>query len=229
MSNLDVEMIRSSFEIVKPIALNAANKFYEFLFTDFPASRSLFKHVDLDKQQKALIDSLTFVVNNLENQDKLSKYLNDLGHRHVSYGTKEAHFDWVGSSLIKTFSFFFADKWTPQLEQEWTKAYSIIAQYMQEGMAREQQDVGTSKPSPKIENKPEQVASNSKEESSNIIKISESKNIEISDDLKNKIKMVVQRSVKDYVEQEIKKALNEEINKITDEEIVVQLNKIVNF
>ena len=140
MSELDVDRIRDSFERVKPIAMNAANKFYEFLFTDYPTSRSLFQGVDLEKQQKALINSLVFVVDNLENGEKLKSYLNKLGYRHLKYGTQEIHFEWVGASLLKTFEFFFSEEWTSDLEQEWAKAYGIITDFMKEGMQQETED-----------------------------------------------------------------------------------------
>jgi hypothetical protein len=84
-------------------------------------------------QKKALLGALVFSVDNVDNQDELVPYLSKMGERHIKYGTKEEHYDWVGSSLIKTFAHFFGDDWTDELENEWLAVYTFIATTMKEG------------------------------------------------------------------------------------------------
>lgn len=131
--SLNVELIRESFEKAKPIADKVADKFYEFLFEDFPGAKVLFEDVKMAAQKKALLDSLTFVVDNIDNSEKLVPYLKKMGTRHIAYGTEEEHYTWVGQSLLKTFAFFFGDDWTDELETQWTLAYTFIAETMLEG------------------------------------------------------------------------------------------------
>lgn len=131
--SLNIELIKASFEQAKPIAQKIADKFYEFLWEDYPTSKALFDGVKMDSQKKALINSLVFIVENLEEEEKLVQYLSSMGERHLKYGTQEEHYDWVGASLLKTFAFFFQDEWTDELEEQWSMAYNFIAQTMIEG------------------------------------------------------------------------------------------------
>ncbi len=133
--SLNVELIRSSFEQAKPIADKVADKFYEFLWADYPASAALFEEVDMKRQKKALIGALVYAVDHVDQPDKLVPYLKDMGKRHVPYGTKPEHYEWVGASLLKTFAHFFGEEWTDELNQEWTAVYSFIAETMLEGAA----------------------------------------------------------------------------------------------
>jgi len=46
-----------------------------------------------------------------------------MGKRHVTYGTKDEHYQLVGRSLLKTFGQFLGGDWTPDLQNEWGKGY----------------------------------------------------------------------------------------------------------
>ncbi len=130
---LNVQLLRDSFEQAKPIANEIADKFYELLWQDYPSSSELFNNIEMDKQKKALINSLVFIVDNLENGDELKDYLMKMGTRHLEYGVEEEHYEWVGASLLKSFSYFFGDDWSDDLNSQWLEAYQFIAQTMQEG------------------------------------------------------------------------------------------------
>jgi hemoglobin-like flavoprotein len=130
--SLNIELLRSSFEKVKPIANDVADKFYENLWTDYPASKALFDGVDMKKQKGALLGSLVHIVDHLESE-KLAGYLKNMGARHLKYNTEDEHYDLVGASLLKTFAYFFDDEWTEELELAWTDAYGVISSVMIEG------------------------------------------------------------------------------------------------
>lgn len=134
--SLNIELIRESFEKAKPIADKVVNKFYEFLWADYPPSKALFNNIDMERQKKQLLNSLVFVVDNVDNTDKLVPYLKKMGARHVDYGTQEEHYPMVASTLIKTFAYFFDDEWTQELEDQWNMALGVVAEQMIAG-ARE--------------------------------------------------------------------------------------------
>ncbi len=140
--SLNVDLIRESFEVAKPIADQVADKFYEFLWGDFPQAKPLFENVKMESQKKALIGSLVFAVDNIDKPEKLVPYLKKMGGRHIGYGTENEHYAWVGQSLIKTFAHFFGDDWTEELEGEWIKAYNFIAETMMEGAAEQAPELG---------------------------------------------------------------------------------------
>ncbi|EQC50417.1 globin family protein [Bacteriovorax sp. DB6_IX] len=131
--SLDIQIIRDSFAQAKPIADQVADKFYEFLFTDYPAAKPLFENVNMESQKKQLMGGLSKIVDLLDQPEALTKYLKSSGQRHVKYGTKEEHYPLVGNTLIKTFAHFFGDAWTPELQQQWLMAYEFIANTMLQG------------------------------------------------------------------------------------------------
>jgi len=131
--SLDIQIIRDSFAQAKPIADQVADKFYEFLFTDYPAAKPLFENVNMENQKKQLMGGLSRTVDLLDKPEELTKYLKASGQRHVKYGTKEEHYPLVGNTLIKTFAHFFGDAWTPELQQQWLWAYEFIANTMMQG------------------------------------------------------------------------------------------------
>lgn len=131
--SLDVKSIQDSFNVVQLISDKVVSRFYETLWEDYPDSKNLFDLDKMENQKKALTNALAYVVNNLENQEKLATYLENLGRRHVDYGTKDEHYSWVGESLIKTFAYFFGDDWTPHLQEQWLTAYNFVADTMKKG------------------------------------------------------------------------------------------------
>jgi hemoglobin-like flavoprotein len=131
--SLDIQVIRDSFAQAAPIADQVADKFYEFLFSDYPAAKPLFENVNMANQKKQLMAGLSRTVELLDRPEELTKYLKASGQRHVKYGTKEEHYPLVGNTLIKTFAHFFGDAWTPELQQQWLWAYEFIANTMIQG------------------------------------------------------------------------------------------------
>jgi hemoglobin-like flavoprotein len=130
---LQVELLEQSFEKVKPKATEFAASFYNHLFTDYPAAKPLFEHVNMSEQQGKLLKSLVLVVENLRKPDTLSQALKGLGSRHVSYGTLSEHYPLVGSTLLKTFEEYLGSDWTPEVKQAWSDAYGAITEIMLEG------------------------------------------------------------------------------------------------
>jgi hemoglobin-like flavoprotein len=149
---LDIQVIRDSFEKAKPIAGEVADKFYEILFEIAPPAEGLFKDVDMDVQKRALMKSLTFAVDNIDQEQKLYDYLFKMGARHFDYGATEDHYPIVGEALLNTFAHFFGADWTAELEDQWVQAYQAISGIMIEGQRSRSPEIGT------IKDKAKQVA-----------------------------------------------------------------------
>jgi hemoglobin-like flavoprotein len=146
-SDLQVELLESSFEKAKPQAKEFVASFYENLFTDYPAAKPLFTHTNMAKQETMLLESLVFVVENLRQPESLSKALKGLGARHMKYGALPEHYPLVGNSLLKTFGQYLGDDWTPETQQAWTDAYGAITAIMLEGADYSKEDVQLEPPS----------------------------------------------------------------------------------
>lgn len=130
---LNVELLESSFEKVKPVGAQFASSFYDNLFTSAPAAKPLFANTDIDAQQKKLLASLVLVVENLRNGEVLTSTLQGLGARHVKYGALPEHYPLVGGALLQTFEQYLGADWTPGVKQAWVDAYGAITELMLDG------------------------------------------------------------------------------------------------
>ncbi|MEM7770458.1 MAG: globin family protein [Cyanobacteria bacterium P01_A01_bin.37] len=146
--SLQVELLETSFEKVKPHANEFVTSFYDNLFADYPAAKPLFEHTDMPKQIQQLKGGLVMVVENLRNPEVLTKALGGLGARHVKYGALPDHYPLVGNSLLKTFDQYLKEDWTPEVKQAWVDAYGAITALMLEGAdySEEQVDLSAAPP-----------------------------------------------------------------------------------
>ena len=139
---LNVDLLESSFKLVAPQGDKLVARFYERLFQKYPAVKPLFKSVSMKDQKKKLLASLGLVIQNLRHPDKLTKALQDLGARHVSYGAQPAHYDAVGENLLAVLGEFARTAWTPQVKQAWKEAFAAIKPIMLTGAQRMQHTQG---------------------------------------------------------------------------------------
>ena len=68
---------------------------------------------------------------------RLMEAIEDLGRRHVGYGVKDEHYDTVGQALLWTLATGLGDAFTPETEQAWTEAYTLLATVMKQAAATE--------------------------------------------------------------------------------------------
>ncbi|MEL6909002.1 MAG: globin family protein [Cyanobacteria bacterium J06643_13] len=158
-AGLQVELLESSFEEIKPQANEFVGSFYENLFTANPEAKPLFEHTDMAAQKKMLLNSLVMVVENLRKPDVLDKALRGLGARHVKYGALPAHYPLVGSALLTTFGQYLGDKWTPNVKEAWVGAYGAISEIMLDGADYAQSEVALKPESSNTEIAPPQTQS----------------------------------------------------------------------
>ena len=134
--SLNVQAVEESFAHIKPHAAEFASKFYCILFQDNPEIKPLFANTNIVEQEKKLLQTLVLVVQNLRTSTYLNNILQDLGERHVRYGTLEAHYPIVGAALLKTLEFYLGESWTPEVKQAWIDAYGAIVSIMLRGAKR---------------------------------------------------------------------------------------------
>jgi hemoglobin-like flavoprotein len=132
---LDVEALRSSFELVVERSPRVIARFYEVLFERYPAVRPLFSRNAPDKQQKMLTEALVAVMDKLEDAPWLESNLKAMGAKHVDYGVTDEMYGWVGESLLATLAEVAASDWTPRVEEAWKGALGAIAGLMLQGAA----------------------------------------------------------------------------------------------
>lgn len=105
------------------------NVFYGKLFIDVPEVKHMFGKSQ-EEQAKKLIDMLSLCVARLDNIESLADEIKQLGQRHVGYGVKDKHYEYVGAALIWTLKQAFKAEWNEELENAWVDCYSLIADAM---------------------------------------------------------------------------------------------------
>ena len=156
--SLQVELLESSFEKIKPQANEFVASFYDNLFTANPEAKPLFATTDMAGQRKKLLGSLVLVVENLRKPEVLSDALKGLGARHVKYGALPEHYPLVGGALLTTFEQYLKEDWTEEVKQAWVDAYGVITEIMLDGADYSTQEVALPETQPQEEEEGLKVA-----------------------------------------------------------------------
>jgi hemoglobin-like flavoprotein len=106
---------------------------YEQLFARHPELRSLFP-ADLTQQRAKLASALQLVIENLRNPEHIVTLLEELGHRHVAYGTTAEHLAMLGDALLTSLELFDPMPWDESMRDAWRAAYAAVASAMQRGL-----------------------------------------------------------------------------------------------
>jgi hemoglobin-like flavoprotein len=131
MNDHTISLVKESFDLVTPIAPQAAALFYVNLFEADPQLRALFKG-DMVQQGHALMQMLETAVGLLDRPEVLVPALQELGRRHAGYGVQERHYDTVGAALLKTLRQGLGAAWGPEVAGAWTEVYGLVAGTMKE-------------------------------------------------------------------------------------------------
>lgn len=124
-----VERIRASWALAAADADATARVFYAKLFRLDPTTKPLFVG-DLTLQGRKLTQTLTFIVDNLEDADVLYPAAIDLAQRHVAYGVQADQYASVGMALIGTFKQLLGPSFTLEDETAWATAYQGLSDAM---------------------------------------------------------------------------------------------------
>jgi nitric oxide dioxygenase len=127
-----IDLIRTSWAKVEPIAETAAGLFYGRLFELDPTIRPLFAHADIAKQGKVLMQTLTVVVKSLDKLDTIVPAVQALGRRHAGYGVRAGDYETVGSALLWTLEQGLGPAFDDDTREAWTVAYQTLASVMLE-------------------------------------------------------------------------------------------------
>jgi hemoglobin-like flavoprotein len=126
MTRTQILLVQKTFELVAPIADTIALLFYARLFELDPSLRALFQD-DMQKQQRKLMDTLTFIVTELADIELLLPVAEALARRHQGYGVSNAHYALVGDALIWALDHGLGEWFTPRVRGAWLAAYGTLS------------------------------------------------------------------------------------------------------
>src|SRR5574341_1533597 len=120
MNAQQIELVQASFEMVRPIADQAAETFYQRLFEIAPDYRSLFKN-NMKRQGAMLMSTLGLAVGSLNNLEAILPAVRALGKRHAGYGVTAEDYQPVADAFLWTLNYYLVEDFTPELEDAWVE------------------------------------------------------------------------------------------------------------
>lgn len=130
---LNVELLRSSFDLVVERQPALTPRFYEIFFERYPQVKPLFGRNSGAQQAEMLQSALVAVLEKLEDESWLSQTLGAMGEKHIDYGVRDEMYDWVRESLLAAIAEAAGDAWSPALETAWSDALTAISGLMIDG------------------------------------------------------------------------------------------------
>ena len=130
---LDVDGLRTSFELVITRQPDLTHVFYEELFARHPEARPLFSRNPMEVQERMLAETLVAALDHLEDGEWLRSNLAALGARHAGYGVTPAMYGWVADALLATLGQVAGDQWTDAYRTAWTEVLGAIESLMLAG------------------------------------------------------------------------------------------------
>jgi methyl-accepting chemotaxis protein len=122
----DAQLLRESLDLLAPVAPAVVAAFYDQLFADNPAVRSMFPEV-MDLQRERLLGAIVALVTHYDEPERLVPALTSMGRRHVQHRTELAHYAAVGEALMTVLCRFAGEAWTAEYEGAWRRAYTFAA------------------------------------------------------------------------------------------------------
>jgi len=129
-SELNLDVLESSFQALAPVGETLTRNFYESLFKKFPDVVPMFENTSIEEQHKKLWAALTLVAGSLRKPEQLREALTSLGKRHKEYGALPAHYEAVAETLLEEMANLAGDLWTQEVSTAWTEALENIAGIM---------------------------------------------------------------------------------------------------
>jgi len=103
--------------------------FYSNLFEVAPAARAMFPDV-IDDQSRKLMQTLNWIIDHLDEPDRLVPEAEALALRHVRYGVGAEHYPLVGEALLATLRQGLGEDFTAEDEEAWTRVYGVLSGIM---------------------------------------------------------------------------------------------------
>lgn len=127
MKESDIILVKRSWRIFRemdPAVIGDA--FYSKLFSYNPSLRKMFPS-NMDRQYEKLMNMISTIIARLDKMDELNDEIAAMAQRHVQYGVRPGHYKLVGNALLWTLRKGLGDDWTNELENAWTKCYSLLS------------------------------------------------------------------------------------------------------
>ncbi|RPE67192.1 hemoglobin-like flavoprotein [Pacificibacter maritimus] len=131
-TQIQTDLIRSSFAAVMATRPEMATDFYTRLFITAPQLRDMFPQ-DVTTQATKLEATLQVALSTLGAPETLIAPLHALGARHAKIGVQDCYYITVSEVLLDTLAAEAGDLWTAETSQAWGALLEFISKTMIEG------------------------------------------------------------------------------------------------
>lgn len=129
------ELVRSTFERLRPIPKGLGLLFYGRLFQLDPSLRSLFSE-NLENQASMFATAVNVAVLGIVEDGFVPPSIHALGARHAGYGVSEPPFATFGEAFLWTLEQHLGALFTPEVRAAWSEAYETLAAAMKQAAAQ---------------------------------------------------------------------------------------------
>ena len=109
-------------------------EFVDFFYDDFFAKnkriKAVFRNTDIKMQKNEMRLGLLTIIAQIDDQEHLSSYLQDLGLRHISYEVRIEDYAIVKESLLRAFKHIYKEEWNTETEKEFSDLVNYICEQM---------------------------------------------------------------------------------------------------
>ena len=134
MTSRQKQIVKESFALIREVAIPVSLLFYGRLFDLDPSLRKLF-HIDMKEQSQKLVTMLDAIVSSIDDWDRITPVLRELGQHHVTYGVKAANYDTLCSALVWAFGQGLQPGFDDETRAAWTAVIQSVNEQMKIGAA----------------------------------------------------------------------------------------------
>jgi len=133
ITRIQIRLVQRSFGLVATQKKQIAHLFFDRLFEQDPALRSLFAYLDAEEQGERVLRMLALIVSTLDDMQSFDQVITAMGQRHIGYGVRKADYQTFNQALLWAMSQCLGDAFTPAMCEAWRAALDLIATTATEG------------------------------------------------------------------------------------------------
>jgi hemoglobin-like flavoprotein/anti-anti-sigma regulatory factor len=128
--SIDETALLKAYRLAMDVIDDVTVEFYNELFIQYPALEPMFENTDISTQASKLAQTLTLLVENINDEDALKVSLTEMGKKHQSYGALPEHYPIVAELLVASFKSKIGRSWTKAMSAAWSELLVAAAQIM---------------------------------------------------------------------------------------------------
>jgi hemoglobin-like flavoprotein len=126
MTTRQIELIRSTWQMVAGDPVAVGTLFYDRLFFIAPPLRAMFR-APIAEQSRKLLSMIGYVISKLDSLEHIIDEIGKLAKRHAGYGVQEEHYTLVGDALLWTLEKGLGHHWNEEVKTAWVTCYGILS------------------------------------------------------------------------------------------------------